>query len=54
MLFEKREEEERKQKSKNHRTWAEKLHKLIFLAGVAIAFKGLKAWLRSKKKRMVR
>ena len=52
MMFEKRKEERRKQKAKTQRNLAERLYKFIFLLGVGIAFKGLKAWVSSKKKRM--
>lgn len=52
MLFE-RKKRDRDKKGRISRNWEEKLHKLIFFAGAAIALKGLKGWIKSKKRKMM-
>ena len=53
MLFDKRREKNsRNRRSRYSNTLGEKIYKFIFFAGLAIAFKGLKGWLRGKKNRI--
>lgn len=53
MLFDKRKKKKSQKRRDSYRgTLGEKLYKFIFFAGLALAFKGLRGWLRSKKRKM--
>lgn len=54
MLFDKKEEEKESEDrmERYRKALNEKFHKFVFFTGLAIAFKGLKGWLRSKKRKI--
>lgn len=53
MLFDKRKEKKSKaRRKKRSSSLGEKIHKFIFFAGLIIALKGLKGWVRCKKRKM--
>ena len=52
MIFEKREEKKRKNRmERKKRDLGAAFHKFVFFAGAALAFKGLKGWMRNKRRR---
>lgn len=55
MLFDRREKKKpENRRNRYRRTLGERIHKFIFFAGLAIAFKGLKGWIRSKRRKITR
>lgn len=41
-----------RKRDRNHKSLSEWFSKLVMMAGLAITYKGLKGWLRSKKRRI--
>lgn len=49
----KRREEEHQHRHRAARGIMERFHKLVFFLGLMIAYRGLKSWMGSKKRKMV-